>query len=73
MLVIIGGAELATGSMAHGPGSPCSSAGVAGRATTRSTSPSTLLGNLIGALLVAYFFAYKSGLLDIREWTKGAA
>ena len=24
-----------------------------------------LLGNLIGSLLVAYFFAYKSGMLDI--------
>ena len=63
MLVIIGGAELATGNMA--------TAGIAvfkRRVTVGRYSfhlALALLGNLIGSLLVAYFFAYKSGLLDI--------
>ena len=63
MLVIIGGAELATGNMA--------TAGIAvfkRRVTVRRYSfhlGLALLGNLAGSLLVAYFFAYKSGLLDI--------
>ena len=63
MLVVIAGADLATGNMAT----------VAIAVFKKRTSSArysanlgiALLGNLIGSLLVAYFFAYKSGILDI--------
>jgi len=63
MLVVIAGAELATGNMA--------TAGIAvlkrrvslGRYSVHLAV--ALVGNLIGSLLVAYFLAYRTGLLNV--------
>ncbi len=62
MLVVIAGAELATGNMATVGLAMFKKKVSVGRYSLHLGV--ALVGNLIGSLLVAYFFAYKSGILQ---------
>ena len=63
MLVVIAGADLATGNMATVGIAMLKKRVSVGRYSVHLLL--ALVGNLAGSLLVGYFFAYKSGILDI--------